>query len=244
MKKTVILYVSLLSLATVAFGAIASAAEYDTNGVVKFKADTSVTPPVDPTNPDPENPVTPVDPTNPSGPNPGTAGPLSIDYASSFQFGEQTISTVDKVYYAAIQKFADDTTGPNYVQITDKRGTLEGWSLSVKQNSQFKTAASNELTGAKITLKNAGVASDLDSDTTLVPSTVKSEVVLNPDGSEQTVVTAAENQGVGTWVYRFGNDATQGATSVELEVPGKTVKRAEQYSTTMTWVLQTIPGNP
>lgn len=241
MKKSIVLTASLVSLAVVGVGTSASAVEYGTNGEVSFKVDTSVTPPVDPTNPDPEKPVTPINPTEPGTVLPGTAGPLSIDYASSFQFGEQAITTIDKVYYAQVQKFADDSTGPNYVQVTDKRGTLEGWSLSVKQNSQFKTATSNELTGAKITLKNAGVASDLDSDSTLVPATVKSEVVLNPDGSEQKVVTAAENQGVGTWVYRFGSNATQGATAVELAVPGKTVKRAAKYSTTITWVLQATP---
>lgn len=244
MKKTFILSTSLAFLVTVVLGTTASAVDYGTNGQVTFAPDTSVNPPVDPTNPDPANPVVPIDPTDPLGPNPGTPGPLSIDYASSFQFGEQAISTVDKVYYAAIQKFADATTGPNYVQVTDKRGTLEGWSLSVKQNSQFATAATDELTGAKITLKNASVASDLSGDTTLIPSTVSTELELTPDGSEQTVVTADVNQGVGTWVYRFGSDSTVGATSVELAVPGKTVKRAAQYSTTMTWILQTIPGNP
>ena len=49
---------------------------------------TETTDPVDPL--DPEQPVTPVDPTNPDGkPNPGTNGPLSIDFASSLVFGEQ-----------------------------------------------------------------------------------------------------------------------------------------------------------
>jgi hypothetical protein len=37
-------------------------------------------------------PVDPVDPTDPNGPEPGTPGPLSIDYASSFDFGTQKIS--------------------------------------------------------------------------------------------------------------------------------------------------------
>lgn len=243
MKKTISLLVALVLLAAVALGLVASAADYGANGKIIFVPDTSVNPPVDPTNPDTAKPVVPIDPTNPLGPKPGTSGPLSIDYASSFQFGEQVISTVDKVYYAAIQKFADANTGPNYVQVTDKRGTLEGWSLSVKQNSQFATADRDELIGAKITLKNANIVSDLSSYTELIPSTVNPEVVLVPDGSEQIVVTADAKQGVGTWVYRFGSDSQTGATSVELAVPGKTVKRAAQYSTTMTWILQTIPSN-
>ena len=96
---------------------------YDSNAVVNFVPNQDVTPPVDPINPDPENPVTPIDPTNPNGPNPGTAGPLSIDYASSLHFGENKISTKNEVYYAKAQAFTGGSEGPNYVQVTDNRGT-------------------------------------------------------------------------------------------------------------------------
>ena len=61
-----------------------SAAEtvaYRSNGAVDFIPNTDPTNPVNPENPDPDKPVTPVDPTDPDGPNPGTNGPLSIDYA-------------------------------------------------------------------------------------------------------------------------------------------------------------------
>ena len=34
--------------------------------------------------------------------------------------------------------FDPATARPNYVQITDKRGNNGGWSLSVKQEGQFK----------------------------------------------------------------------------------------------------------
>ena len=42
---------------------------------------------------------------------------------------------------------------PNFVQVTDNRGTNAGWKLSVTQNDQFKTADGKELTGATLTLK-------------------------------------------------------------------------------------------
>src|SRR5699024_9530365 len=111
------------------------------------------------------SPVNPDDPTKPVTPDdnvtPGTAGPLSIDFASNFYFGEQEISTEDKVYYSASQSFNGGTAGPNYVQVTDRRGTLEGWKLSVKQQAQFKTAEDDQLVGAAITLKNASVNSTM-----------------------------------------------------------------------------------
>ena len=43
--------------------------------------------------------------------------------------------------------------GPNYVQVTDNRGTEAGWSLKVKQEGQFKSTSGKELTGAAITFK-------------------------------------------------------------------------------------------
>ncbi|MBP1039609.1 WxL domain-containing protein [Vagococcus sp. BWB3-3] len=243
MKKTIgsIATAAILSSLVAATGV--TAAEYDTNGVINFTPDTSITLPIDPTNPDPEVPVSPIDPTDPEGPNPGTAGPLSIDFASSYAFGEQVISTLNKVYYADIQEFTGDTTGPNYVQVTDKRGTLEGWKLSVKQNGQFATADDDILTGAQITLKKGGVTSNLASDTSLIPGEVQSEVALKTTGEETVLVDAAVNQGAGTWIYRLGSNAEEGETGVELAVPGSTVKRAKEYRTTMTWILSSTPGN-
>ena len=43
--------------------------------------------------------------------------------------------------------------GPNYVQVTDNRGTEAGWSLKVKQEGQFKSTSGKELTGALSRLK-------------------------------------------------------------------------------------------
>ena len=114
MKKTVLL-TSATILLGVGFQAInASAAEtfpkeYNTEGTITFEAgDNEITPPVDPENPDPEKPVKPIDPTDPEGPNPGTQGPLSIDYASSFDFGKNRISNKDQVYFARAQQYQEN----------------------------------------------------------------------------------------------------------------------------------------
>ena len=129
--KKLFLTAGILLMSTALLSTTVNAATYTSNGAITFEADPNPTKPVDPT--DPEKPVDPVDPTDPDGPNPGTAGPLSIDFASSFQFGNQLITSETKDYYAQLQEFAAGAAGPNYVQVTDKRGTQEGWSLSVVQ---------------------------------------------------------------------------------------------------------------
>lgn len=214
---------------------------YDSNGQIKFIPDTIPTNPVDPTNP--TNPITPVDPTNPIGPNPGTSGPLSIDYASSFDFGVQKITSNTKKYNVAAQKFTDkngvEKEGPNFVQVTDNRGLEAGWSLTVKQNAQFTSTTGKVLTGARITLKNGVVVTASES----AKPTGYKPIVLTTDGSEAKVMSAKAKQGAGTYLLSWGTNATTGRTSVELEVPGSTTKYAEVYKTTLTWVLTDVPGN-
>ncbi|XYQ01934.1 WxL domain-containing protein [Bacillus safensis] len=214
---------------------------YDSNAVVNFVPNQDVTPPVDPSNPDPENPVTPIDPTNPNGPNPGTAGPLSIDYASSLHFGENKISTKNEVYYAKAQAFTGGSEGPNYVQVTDNRGTETGWSLQVKQNGQFVSTSGHELSGAKITFTQAQINTI---STSPKPSQLKDTFSLTPDGTGATeqVVSAVNGEGAGTYVYAFGTDETK-SESISLEVPGSTTKLSEAYKTSFTWTLTDVPAN-
>ena len=140
MKKITILLTGLLLSSAVLGGLSANAATQPSNGVVNFETDNTPTPPVDPVDPDPNKPVDPVDPTDPNGPEPGTPGPLSIDYASSFDFGTQKISTQTHTYNAALQKYKNGTPadGPNYVQVTDKTGLYTGWDLTVKQKKKLK----------------------------------------------------------------------------------------------------------
>ncbi|OFL85838.1 hypothetical protein RU95_GL003342 [Enterococcus avium] len=197
--------------------------------------------PLDPLLPDPLKPVVPVDPTNPAGPMEGTGGSLSFDFASSFQFGSQAISTKDETYYALPQEYTDfDGTkkkGPNYVQVTDVRGTGSGWQLSVKQNGQFQTAEAQKLAGAELWLKNGEMISTLSD--SYAPSA--KETIEMPLDSEVNVITANNEQGIGTWLYRFGSDETSGGRSVQLNVPGSSVKYAKKYQTSLTWSLKDVP---
>ena len=233
--KKLFLTAGILLMSTALLPTTVNAAEYTSNGAITFEADPNPTNPVDPT--DPEKPVDPVDPTDPDGPNPGTAGPLSIDFASSFQFGNQLITSETKDYYAQLQEFTAGAAGPNYVQITDKRGTQEGWSLSVVQNGQFKTADDEELVGASLSIASGAATSVTDMQ---YAPTVTASHTFVPD-SEITLVNAPVGKGMGTWIYKFGNDATEGSTAVKLNVPGSSVKLAKEYRTTLTWNLKNVP---
>lgn len=201
----------------------------------------TTTKPLDPLLPDPTKPVVPVDPTNPVGPPAGTGGSLSLDFSSSIQFGEQAISTMDETYRAKAQAYTDvDGTkkkGPNYVQVTDVRGTGGGWKLGVKQNGQFQTAQAQKLSGAELQFSQGNMISNISD--SYAPTAIDSFTL--PLDSEINVITAGTDKGIGTWLYRFGTDETTGGQAVQLKVPGKTVKYAKKYQTTITWTLKDVP---
>ncbi|MGM0215888.1 WxL domain-containing protein [Enterococcus sp. AZ109] len=249
-----ILAVTTLGGVTVSHAAESS--EYTSNGAVKFVPNTDPTLPVNPEKPDPNIPVDPIDPTDPDGPNSGTDGPLSIDYASSFDFGLNKISNKDETYFARAQTYKGSTPATaNYVQVSDNRGNNGGWVLKVKQNSQFTaetTTLNHVLTGAAVTLDNPTVASN----SSAVAPIAEKPITLNPNGAEAVVLSAVKNSGAGTWINRWGTvesvtekgedgtDIQANVTKdVSLFVPGSTPKDAVNYTTTLTWNLSDIPEN-
>lgn len=240
----------------------------DTKAVVTFLENTDPVDPVDPI--DPEIPVDPIDPVDPEVPvEPGTGGPLSLDYASSLNFGKHKISTKNEVYYANSQKVTDKETGattekPLYAQLTDKRAKndLMGWTLSVTQNGQFKTAAGDILTGAEIAFAQAEAVTVAGNEKN-APSEVISDQKLTP-GTDHKLMFAAKGEGSGTWVYRLGNESSikmkteetvneagevvstkvSKDEAVTLSVPGSTTKvKDEVYQTTLTWKLSTVASD-
>lgn len=238
MKKKILGLV--LVIITLGGNVVAEATDkQETNGKVNFKEDTSVVSPLDPTNPD--IPVVPEKPIKQNG------GSLAIDYISEFNFGTQNISAKNEIYYAKLDraKSASDSDFrevPNWVQVTDKRGTNTGWNLSIKQEEQFTTGSDGdkkELKGAQITLKNGVVKTTTDNESG-APSGFGSPLVLIP-GSTHTIMNAAVNTGMGTWLESFG-DLSTGAQSIELFVPGVTEKVKDvPYVTTLTWTLNDVP---
>lgn len=200
--------------------------------------------PVDPLDPEKE-----VDPENPPI-LPEDQGLFSIDFASLFDFGVQAISAKNQIYYAKPQRLlADDGTAlegevrPNYVQISDRRSTKErdGWELSVRQNNQFTNKETGqELTGARLTLQNQQITTAHGG---ITPGLVHTNPIsLNPGGVKRTLLKAQDNEGIGTWIYRFG-DAETADKSVTLEIPRGATPSSGSYTTRLTWELSSVPNN-
>ncbi|COI86045.1 Uncharacterised protein [Streptococcus pneumoniae] len=235
---------------------------YDSKGTVEFVAPTTPNKPLDPTNPDPNKPLDPKDPDG-NDPKPGTAGPLSLDFASSFDFGKQEITSVDKTYNASAQMIGtgkDAKYVPDYTQITDNRGTFAGWTLSVKETDSFHTSSNVELKATQIKFAdlNHATTNTLKTDVTM-PS---AGFTLNPAGASVNIMSGAKaadgktNGTSGTHIIRFGNDnslktddtqangekrANTVDPSVTLAVPGSSDKMAQKYTTTLQWTLGETP---
>lgn len=209
-------------------------------GDVSFTLDNGKVVPMDPTNPQKDKPIK----DNPSDPvEPGTTGPLTIDRISNIHFGQQKISAEDQTYFAQpadiILSNGTHSSVPNYIQLTDKRGSNVGWKLQVTQEDQFKTTDQKALQGAQVTFTN-GVTNKEGTNKANAPK-AQTPVVFDKFGQAKTIMTAAAGTGMGTWFENFGN-ATNMSKSISLSVPGNSAKEQKGYSTTFTWTLLDSPA--
>lgn len=201
-----------------------------------------------------ESPVSPIDPSQPVTPPPtidgeenphapSTKGPLSINYISNLRFGMNKASGNDMEYLVKPDEVVNEEgmqiQVPNYIQITDHRGTNAGWILTVKQNGPFVNGA-HELLGTEMNFRQS-VAVGKSGTTSTSPS-VNANFSLTADGQEVMVMTAQENQGMGTWIDRFGDNTENAPNSIVLKVPGDTKKIAGKYTTSLTWTLSDVPN--
>lgn len=152
---------------------------------------------------DPENPGNVVNP----GESPSTRGALRIDFAPTLNFSAVPIKNKLRTYYALAQQFFDDTTPRgSYFQITDRREKPTGWSIQVKQTSQFhndsiKAASERELKGAVLTL-DKGWANSLNKKEQ--PTVTRDTIAIKSIGEAYTVATAKPGEGKGVWTVAFG----------------------------------------
>ena len=244
MKVTKLVLGSSLILGSLVIGQIGAFAG-ETGDSARSTADVEYT-----VNTNPINPTDPTDPGNeikpdPENPGTGNAGPLSIDYISNITFGQKVASGNAATYNAALSRVInkDDSAKPvpNYVQVTDNRGTISGWNLAVKQEGQFKNTKGSLLGAAELSLLN-GTANSANAVVGAIPSTNKNIALkLNASGNgvNSTVMTATSGQGSGTWTTMFGKDTTEGADSVKLHVPANTKIEKGAYTTTLVWTLST-----
>ncbi|GAB0169932.1 WxL domain-containing protein [Lysinibacillus sp. CTST325] len=221
---------------------------YGSTGTVEFNPGSYSTGPVDPENPDPEKPVDPV-----VSPNSGTGSPLSIDYASKLDFDAIEISNKNMTYSAKALDLRSDGKSryvPNYVQISDTRGTNAGWTLTVKQEGQLSNVMTQhkELTGSQIKF----VKPIVKGKTEVTPPTATKEITLDPNGAESVIMSAKPTEGAGLWVNYWGTvdemTGTQGEkiqknNAISLTILGKIPKDAVKYSTKLTWNLSDVPSN-
>lgn len=61
-------------------------------------------------------------------------------------------------------------------------------------------------------------------------------------GQKTTLVTAKNQEGSGTWIYRFGDEKSAGE-SIILEVPKSATSDSITYETSLTWELSAVPEN-
>ncbi|MCA5013471.1 MULTISPECIES: WxL domain-containing protein [unclassified Enterococcus] len=226
MKQNKIYYLltALCVFSSTSFYSISATAAISDVGI-DYEQDTEIVPPINPMNPDE---------TIKSDKN--TAGPLSIDYISDWNFSIQRISS-KKITYPVKKDVVETSDGqtkevPNFFQVTDKTGKANGWTLTVKQNNQFQTKDRVELKGAQVIVESPIMQTFDDGDR----PNIQGVVHLVPNGDAALMINAQQKQGTGTWLGVFG-DEESAAEQIGLTVPGETKKKPGIYSATFTWTL-------
>ncbi|WP_313468266.1 WxL domain-containing protein [Carnobacterium sp.] len=186
---------------------------------------------LDPTTP--ETSYTP-GPGDPDGVTTGEAGPLTLDFVSNIEFDDHEISAVSEVY--------NSITLRPFIQVTDRRGTGGGWTVTATASSfTTGTTPTPSLQGSTITLSNASLISN---NTTTAPSTLNDSIVLETDGATSAIVVeAAQDEGLGSWITRWFDPAETAATensNVTLTVPGGVATQGT-HTATITWLLEAAP---
>jgi hypothetical protein len=195
---------------------------------ISFVADEGKTSPVDPEDPDNPDPTEPIDPEDPNNGGTGNHGSLTLDYVTSIQFGTQKITSGTTSYHTKNKS--------PYVQVTDKRGTGEGWSLKARA-SEFKSDAGKVLAGAVLSFRNGLVKSQ--SGNVSSPPTAYDVVFDNTDA--KVVMVAEQGAGRGTWIDVFaGTDGDN--SNVQLKVLEGSADANTNYSAVVTWELSNAPS--
>lgn len=169
-------------------------------------------------------------------------GPLSLDFVPNIQFNAQRGSWDEETYFAPLIQIRHSGEKefekvPNFVQVTDDRGTLSGWTLVLRQNGQFQNGT-HELKGTEIKLSKLQMVSG---ESRHAPTAFQ-EIALDPEGKESSIlIQAKKGTGAGTWLGLFGKDNQEAETAISVTVPGEATKEQGKYKTTLTWELHDSP---
>lgn len=201
-----------------------------------------------------------------------TAGPLRIDFVPSLNFNSNKITEGDIAYSADALLFKDVIAPRGYfIQVSDYREARTGWSLQVRQETQFtnQTKENSQLNGAVLSFDQSWINTVNGSGQH--PTVSKEVVRLNNIGETYTLATANKGIGGGTWSITFGasqdnglevtptlsprldsknnpvidptnnNQAVYMNDAVRLSIPGKTKKEPGTYATVLTWIISELP---
>ncbi|EGO7558470.1 WxL domain-containing protein [Enterococcus faecalis] len=167
-----------------------------TNATLLFEENKTPTDPV----------IPPIDPTDPNGSDKptGNTEALRIDLAPNFHFGKFSVGSGEKN--------ANNTRKNSNLQVTDGRGTLEGWMVSVSR-TDFKNG--DHLLPAALTLSPGEVSDGKNNKVELTGNSTK-KVVVNTEA--QPIFSANKNEGGGTYYQNFdGERATLAFNSNEAK---------------------------
>ncbi|MGO2099729.1 WxL domain-containing protein [Vagococcus salmoninarum] len=263
-KSSILLISSLMlfSVLEIKASATEEASKLPGRGTIQYTGSDWETEPTDP-----EEPGTEV---IPGGEIISTEGPLRLDFVPMLNFGAQVISQEDQMYFANAQLFKSDTPArANYIQVSDTRGTLAGWQLSVRQEHQFKNdnTKNKQLEGAVLSFDKQWANSSFSKE--YQPTIVKDAIKMTQIDTTYPIAIAEKGKGAGTWTIEFGSsgsvegidntltpvlnadgkpltDATVGGKpmyknqAISLFVPGKTLKDPVKYTTILTWTISEL----
>lgn len=219
MLKKIIIGTTLATSLLVGFGAQPLAETTSTNsaGTIHLVGDDTAPTPVDP-----NETITPED-----GKETGSNGPLSIDYVPNFLFGDVTIGSTTVT--------AMDTNSNPFIQVSDKRGTGEGWTLKLAATPFKNEEKGTQLAGTTLTIGSIN-AQATDGNNPSAAPTVQSQAYGTIETDGKIIMKAAKDAGMGKWKGKFktGNDNT-----VQLTVPSG--NKAGDYTSVLTWTLSDAP---
>lgn len=222
MKKS-LTFVFMLTLCLIAAVSIKAADNTATSdATVIFTADTDPTSPVNPENPNETS----------TDIGTGMAGPLSIDYVPTLNFGTQVITGEVETY-----NVLDTRT---HLQVTDKRGTGEGWKVTASLSNFTATDAPTKmLPGAVISFSNKSVATTTGN---ISPAPTVSNFSLTAGGSSAVVANAAVDAGMGIWVEKWFSSNLAGESNENVKLTVNTADAyAKTYTATITWTISAAP---
>ncbi|WP_410502113.1 WxL domain-containing protein [Exiguobacterium acetylicum] len=181
---------------------------------------------VDPIDPKPENEYKPGE-----GENPifnGNTGPLTLDYASNFNFGSHDSADKKTTFKSIDQK--------PFIQVTDRRSVKDIWRLSVKLGAFTNEDSSKKtLTNAKLTIKQGTVQTLVGLENKFAPK--NSEVSLNAGGDAGIILTSVADT-VSTWQVYWDKDpgTTPLNSNISLDVP-LNAQIEGTHTATLEWTL-------